>query len=79
MSRCEPPGGGEETASFSASRSEGLVRVRVEINQPFRISYSGRLRPLLNHKILDEALLRLRFCSIVANKSNQNLSEKVAD
>jgi len=29
----------------------------------------GRLWPLLNHKILDVARLRLRFCSIVTAKS----------
>ena len=38
----------------------------------YRIPYSRRLCPVLNRKILDIALLRLRFCSIVPAKSDIN-------
>jgi len=49
----------------------------------FRISSSGRLRPILNHEILKRALLFLRFraakqmplgCSIGSTKSDLNMS-----
>ncbi len=43
---------------------------------PFSISSSGHLCRSLNHKILDVAQLRLRFCSIRNDKSYQNLSVK---
>jgi hypothetical protein len=41
-------------------------------NLPSRIPSSGHLWLRLNRKILNVALLRLRFCSIVAAKSNPN-------
>ncbi len=39
----------------------------------FRIPSSGHLRPLVNRKILELALLVLRFCSILAAKFGPNL------
>ncbi len=39
----------------------------------FRIPSSGHLCPLVNRKILELALLVLRFCSILAAKSGTNL------
>ena len=46
-------------------------------NIPFYISSSGRLYHPFNHKILNVALLRLRFCSIRGGKSDLNLSVKL--
>jgi hypothetical protein len=46
-------------------------------NIPFYISTSGHICRPLNHKILDVALLRLRFCSIRNDKSDLNLSVKL--
>ena len=43
---------------------------------PFSISSSGHLCRPFNHKILNLALLGLRFCSIRDDKSNLNLSVK---
>jgi hypothetical protein len=54
----------------------GMSRLRAwnEITVTLCISSFGHLRPGLNHKILDVALLRLRFCSIGPAKSDPNLS-----
>jgi hypothetical protein len=43
------------------------------------ISDLGHLWPGLNHKILDVALLRLRFCSIGAAKSDPVNRRQYAD
>jgi len=45
-------------------------------NVPFCISSSGHLCHSFNRKILNVALLRLRFCSIRHDKSDLNLSAK---
>ncbi len=50
------------------------LRAWNEITVTLCISASGHLWLGLNHKILDVALLRLRFCSIGPAKSVQNLS-----
>src|SRR3990172_12492794 len=52
------------------------LRTRDEITDPFSISSSGHLGPLLNREILNVAGLRLRFRSIVASQSDPNLSGK---
>ncbi len=38
------------------------------------LSFTVHLCPILNRKILDVAVLRLRFCSIGSAKSDPNLS-----
>ena len=53
---------------------KGGLRDCQKITWPSCISSSGRLWLQLNHKILDVALLRLRFCSIAAIKSDLKLS-----
>jgi hypothetical protein len=49
-----------------------LLRDSENTNLPSRIPSSGHLWLRLNRKILNVALLRLRFCSIGAAKSNPN-------
>ena len=49
------------------------LRVRAKINSHSGITSSHHLWPLLNREILDVALLRLRFHSIVVAKSGANL------
>ncbi len=52
------------------------LRDSEQTNIPFYISSSDHLCRPFNHKILDVALLRLRFCSIRNDKSGPNLSVK---
>ncbi|GAH13353.1 unnamed protein product, partial [marine sediment metagenome] len=49
------------------------LRARAKITSHSGITSSHHLWPLLNREILDVALLRLRFHSIVAAKSGANL------
>ena len=53
-----------------------LPRDSEQTNIPFYISDSDHLCRPFNHKILDVALLRLRFCSIRNDKSGPNLNVK---
>ncbi len=53
-----------------------LPRDSEQTNIPFYISTSDHLCRPFNHKILDVALLRLRFCSIRNDKSGPNPSVK---
>ena len=46
----------------------GMREILITITHPV----FGHLWPCLNHKILDVALLRLRFCLIGATKSDPN-------
>ncbi len=48
-------------------------RARAKIASHFRIPSSGYLWPILNHKILERALLLLWFCDFGSNKANLNL------
>jgi hypothetical protein len=57
--------------AFCALKNLGL-RARARITSHFGITSSHHLWPLLNLEILDAALLRLRFRSIVAAKSGAN-------
>ena len=56
------------------TRSSARIRLREpeKTNIPFYITSSGRLCRSFNRKILNVALLRLRFCSIRNGKSNLN-------
>jgi hypothetical protein len=53
-----------------------LLREPEKTNIPFYITPSGRLCRSFNRKILNVALLRLRFCSIRNDKSDLNPSVK---
>ncbi|MDJ0765080.1 MAG: hypothetical protein QNJ97_19010 [Myxococcota bacterium] len=53
-----------------------LFRAHAKITSRFRTPSARRLRRLLNRKILDVALLRLRFRSIAPTKSDAHLDPK---
>src|ERR1035441_6294658 len=67
---------GRDSAGTSFPGKRG-VRDSELTNIPFYISSSGHICRPFNHKILDVALLRLRFCSIRNDKSDLNLSVKL--
>ena len=63
------------TPSHDPPGTAGMgLRILFEITWTSCISSSGRLWPSLNRKILDIALLCLRFCSIGSAKSDLNPS-----
>src|ERR1039457_7261936 len=66
---------GRDSAGTSFPGKRG-VRDSEQTNIPFYISSSGHLCRPFNHKILDVALLCLRFCSIRNDISDPNPSAK---
>ena len=67
------------TAKTLTLRVVTELRTRAKITFHFGITSSHHLWPRLNRKILDVALLRLRFRSIASAKSGANLRAKPAN